>query len=63
LSEKAGAYGVNLDQLTQDEQDRYHEITDTFAEYNQAVIVGYDEQGHAIVRGQDALKETIEVLK
>ena len=63
LSEKAGAYGVNLDNLTQDEQNRYHEITDAFVEYNQAVIVGYDDQGHAIVKGQDALRETIEVLK
>lgn len=63
LSSKAGDYGVNLDKLTQQQKNRYHEITDTFAEYNKAVIVGYDEQGHAIVRGQDALKDTIEVLK
>ena len=63
LSEKAGDYGVNLDNLTQQEQDRYHQITNSFAEYNSAVIAGYDDQGNAIVRGQDALKDTIEVLK
>ena len=63
LSEKAGDYGINLDNLTQQEQDRYHQITNSFAEYNSAVIAGYDEQGNAIVKGQDALKDTIEVLK
>ena len=63
LSDKAGAYGINLDNLTKEQQDRYHDITNTFTEYNDAVIAGYDEQGNAIVRGQDALKDTIEVLK
>lgn len=63
LSEKAGDYGINLDNLTQQEQDRYHQITNSFAEYNDAVIAGYDEQGNAIVKGQDALKDTIKVLK
>ena len=63
LSEKAGDYGIYLDNLTQQEQDRYHQITNSFTEYNDAVIAGYDEQGNAIVKGQDALKDTIEVLK
>ena len=63
LSEKAGNYGVNLDNLTKEQQDRYHDITNTFTEYNDAVIAGYDEQGNAIVRGQDALRQTIEVLR
>lgn len=63
LSEKAGAYGVNLDNLTDEEKDRYHELTNKFTEYNQAVITGYDEQGNAIVRGQEALLDTIDVLK
>ena len=63
LSSKAGEYGVNLDTLSQEEQDRYHQITNAFAEYNSAVIAGYDDQGNAIVKGQDALRQTIEVLR
>ena len=63
LSEKAGAYGSTIENLTDDEKQRYWELTDKFTSYNDAVIAGYDEQGHAIVRGQDALKDTIEVLK
>ena len=63
LSQKAGAYGVNLDKLTLDEQNRYHQLTNEFSQYNSAVISGYDEQGNAIVRGQDALLDTIQILK
>lgn len=63
LSDKAGAYGSTIENLTDDQKQRYWELTDKFTSYNDAVIAGYDEQGHAIVRGQDALKDTIEVLK
>ena len=63
LSSKAGQYGSTIDNLTQEEKERYWEITDQFTQYNDAVIAGYDEQGHAIVRGQQALLDTIEVLK
>ena len=63
LSRRAGQYGKNLDNLTAEQQDRYHEITNEFSKYNDAVIVGYDEQGNAIVENQDALRETIELLK
>lgn len=63
LSEKAGQYGSHIDRLTEEEKTRYHELTNKFTEYNQAVIVGYDEQGNAIVRGQQALLDTIEILK
>ena len=63
LSNKAGQYGSHLDRLTEEEKTRYHELTNKFTQYNQAVIVGYDEQGNAIVRGQQALLDTIEILK
>ena len=63
LSQQAGRYGQNLNKLTQEEQDRYHELTDQFVEYNDQVIIGYDAQGHAIVDNQTALKETIELIK
>ena len=63
LSNKVGQYGSTIDKLTDEEKTRYHELTNEFAQYNQAVIVGYDEQGNAIVRGQQALLDTIQVLK
>lgn len=63
LSEKAGAYGIHINDLTQEEKNRYHELTNTFTEYNKQVISGYDEQGNAIVSGQKALLDTIEILK
>ena len=63
LSRAAGLYGTKLDSLTENERTRYHQIVNEFTQYNDAVIAGYDEQGNAIVRGQDALKDTIQVLK
>ena len=63
LSESVGNYGRNLQNLTQEEQDRYHELTNKFAEYNDSVILGYDNQGNAIVKNQQALKDTIKLLK
>lgn len=63
LSEKAGQYGENLYTMTEEEQNRYHELTDTFAEYNSAIILGYDEQGRAIVNNQTAIQKTIDMLR
>ena len=63
LADKAGLYGSTINNLTDQEKQRYWEITDQFIQYNSAVIAGYDEQGHAIVRGQDALKDTIQILR
>lgn len=63
LSVKAGQYGENLDEMTEEEQNRYHELTNAFTQYNEAVILGYDAQGNAIVNNQTALKETIRLLR
>lgn len=63
LSKLAGKYGQNLDKMTQEEQNRYHELTNEFTQYNDAVILGYDAQGNAIVANQNALQDTIDLLK
>ena len=63
LSEKAGRYGENLDKMTETEQSRYLELTDTFASYNDSIIRGYDAQGRAIIDNQTALQETIDMLR
>ena len=63
LSEKAGQYGQNLDSMTEAEQARYAELTTAFTQYNDSVIIGYDDQGRAIVDNQTALQETIDLLQ
>ena len=63
LYEKVTAYGLQSDQLTEDQKTRYQELITKFSEYNGSVIDGYDLQGNAIVTNQNALKETIELLK
>lgn len=63
LSEKAGQYGEKLDQMTAEEQARYTELTNTFTEYNSAIILGYDRQGRAIVDNQTAIQKTIDMLR
>ena len=63
LSQKTDKYGFNLDRMTEEEKARYHELTNTFAQYNDAIILGYDEQGNAIVNNQNAIKDTIKLLK
>lgn len=63
LYKKVTAYGLQSDQLTEDQKTRYQELITKFSEYNGSVIDGYDLQGNAIVTNQNALKETIELLK
>ena len=63
LSNKAGEYGRNIDNLTDEEKDRYYQLIDTFSQYNDSVIAGYDAQGNAIVKNNGVLKETIDLLK
>lgn len=63
LSEKAGQYNTTINNLTEDEKQRYYELSDLIAQYNPLAVAGYDEQGRAILRNNEALKETIELLK
>ena len=63
LSEKAGQYNTTINNLTEDEKQRYYELSNLIAQYNPLAVAGYDEQGNAIIRNNEALKETIELLK
>ena len=56
-------YNENRKSMTEDQIARYHELSDKFSEYNKSVISGYDEQGNAIIANQNALKDTIQLLK
>ena len=63
LSERAGSYNKTIDNLTESEKQRYYELSNLIAEYNTAAIVGYDQQGNAIVRNNKQLENTIQLLK
>lgn len=49
LSKGVNALGENVS-LTDEEFERYHEITSSIAENMPELIAGYDEQGNAIIR-------------
>ena len=63
LSKLAGDYGKNIDNLTDQQKQRYWQLNDTFTQFNQSVITGYDDQGHAIAKNYQDLQATIELLK
>ena len=63
LSALAGSYGKNLNKMTQDQQNRYHELVDMMVGYNSEILVGYDAQGQAIIRNNDELQKTIKLLQ
>lgn len=52
LSKGVNALGENVS-LTKEEFERYHQITETIANYMPELIQGYDEQGNAIIRLRD----------
>ena len=63
LADRAGSYNTTIDNLTEDEKARYFELSNLIAQYNEGAVQGYDEQGNAIIANNDALKETIQLLK
>lgn len=63
LSKRAGAYNSTIDNLTEAEKERYFELSNLIAQYNDGAVAGYDAQGNAIIGNNDALRETIALLK
>lgn len=63
LSRKAGAYDANVANLTESERKRYNEIKNQLVQYNSGLLAFYNEQGEAILNNNDAIRETIELLK
>lgn len=55
LSAGVNALGQNVS-LTDEEFERYHEITNTIADKIPSIVSGYDEQGNAIIRLTDNVK-------
>lgn len=55
LSTGVNALGQNVS-LTDEEFERYHEITNTIADKIPSIVSGYDEQGNAIIRLTDNVR-------
>lgn len=55
LSKGVNALGQNVS-LSDEEFERYHEITSTIADKIPSLVSGYDEQGNAIIRLTDNVK-------
>lgn len=62
LSKGVDNFGNNLS-LTNDEYSRYKEISNELAEINPKLIQGYDDEGNAIINKNNAIKDTISLLK
>lgn len=48
--------------LTQEEENKYHELVDTITQYNNEAIIGYDNQGDKIVNNNTLLQQTLDLL-
>jgi len=57
LSKAAGDYNSTIENLTEEEKERYYELSNLIANYNSSAVIGYDEQGNAIINKNTNLKE------
>lgn len=62
LSKGVDNFGNNLS-LTNDEYSRYKEISNELAEISPKLVQGYDDEGNAIINKNNAIKDTISLLK
>lgn len=62
LSRKAGQYGQNLASMTAEQQQRYKSIVDDIVELNPDIVLGYNDQGQAIINNNTALQDTLDLL-
>ena len=62
LSKAAGDYNSTIDNLTEEEKERYYELSNLIANYNSSAVIGYDEQGNAIINKNTNLKEQIQLI-
>lgn len=62
LSKGVDEYGNNIG-LTTEEYKRYKEIVEQLVDINPDLLEGYDSEHNAIIKKNDAIKKTIELLK
>ena len=65
LAKKAGAINFDntIDNLTERERERYNQIKNLIAQYNEDAIIGYNEQGQAILNNNTLLQYQIQLIK
>ena len=63
LAAKAGQYDSTLENLTDEERKRYNELKDTILQYNSDALLGYNAEGEAILKKNQGIQETIDLLE
>ena len=63
LSQKAGLYDQNINNLSNSEKQRWTQIKNKIAQINPEIVAAYNKQGEAILANNDALDQTINKLK
>lgn len=63
LAARAGAYDKNIQNLTESERKQYNEIKDKLVNLNSDLLAYYNDQGEAILKNQDGIKDTIDLLE
>lgn len=63
LAQKAGEYDSNIDNLTDSERARYNELKNTILEYNSEALLAYSSEGEAILKKNENIQTTIDLLK
>ena len=63
LSEKAGEYDKNIENLTETERSRYNELKSLILEYNPDALLAYNSENEAIIKKNESIQTTIDLLK
>lgn len=63
LSAKAGEYDSTIENLTEEERKRYNELKDTILQNNADALLGYNAEGEAILKKNQGIQETIDLLE
>ena len=63
LAARAGAYDKNIQNLTESERKQYNEIKDKLVNLNGDLLAYYNDQGEAILKNQDDIRDTIDLLE
>lgn len=63
LAARAGAYDKNIQNLTESERKQYNEIKDKLVNLNGDLLAYYNDQGEAILKNQDGIRDTIDLLE
>ena len=63
LSKKAGTYDEHIDRLTASEREQYNSMKNQLVELNGDLLAYYNDQGEAILKNNDGIQSTIDLLK